>query len=690
MHATLEAFLQELTHVSVTSARPVDEKEPAAPGDVWVGRTPANFSDDGDQPFIVINNKITSHRFGGSYPSVARMLWVSDDKRLAAWSQCPAPSTGPGEALAAMRLVVEDASPDSVLGVILLLMRIAGLSMAAEMETWVTAVDAWKESGNVDCPATSWCALGAALAHSHFPVGKTIEAADYGRAWTDMLRFTATCMLAGDAPDAVVRRPQFALWQLAETALDQEHALYLDWLQHATKLQLALPIVGMEDRSLMVDALLITEDQPTGATKVYYRNDQVNAPLGKGFTLAAQYRAAADPGNRYTITVDTRRGVHLRPLWDELERREEAAWKGAGQRRPNANPRVLEDVNDHDQWVDQPWYLNKNASLIGDPYRQTGGGPGSRLSWEEVQDAIWTVFNPLNGIRVRCDTTGEMVPIGELQPAEAAPHKKHLLLAHWSDGSSDPGVRALPTAEIVPRFLAALIGRGQNRRMPRLSDLPQPGSWTQVSLRGGFAIVTTAGLFVLNDWRSEQLELDPIRKTFTTAAVLDHKLQELQTKEVERLAKEVQSALAGRRNNKKLETLAHRAAIIAAQMAGLRGSDASPPTDLEVLQVWDALSTCWGLERRLAALEAEVQSIETSVRSVERAHASRVMKFVGVFGLPVTAGASLCVPVGQFIAVSIFGRGGDQTSMFALSSFVVISCLLSLFFWLWLRFGGRR
>ena len=86
---------------------------------------------------------------------------------FAQWQRAVGAQAAPEEFFARFTLVVEDASPDSVLGLIVLLARLNGVPTDAVPRAWVAAVAAWEQGpSRVAEPFTHWPTLLAALAHA--------------------------------------------------------------------------------------------------------------------------------------------------------------------------------------------------------------------------------------------------------------------------------------------------------------------------------------------------------------------------------------------------------------------------------------------------------------------------------------------------------------------------------------------
>jgi hypothetical protein len=342
---------------------------------------------------LVLNNKDDSH-FHRKYSSLTKLLEAPPTGLLESWAIWDGRPLGPAEALRRITFVVEDASPDSIFAILLLLMRLADLECKHVPREWIEAADEWERTGVTDEPLRSWCALQSALAHAHFPLGSEPSSTALTAAWTDGLHFTAACLASNVSPNAVPDLASVKEWRDARSALHQEERVYLDWLQQAMIAQLSLPLKFFPDRRMLLDSLLIVEDQPTGSAKIFYRNDKVRSPLQEGFNFASHYRPAGKgTGNEFTIAVDPRVGVSLRDLWNELERRESEAWSKSGDARPEDEPRWPGRC----RW-NEPWYINDDETLIGSPERTHLGA--TKLSWNDVLAAIWCVYHPLLGVEV--------------------------------------------------------------------------------------------------------------------------------------------------------------------------------------------------------------------------------------------------------------------------------------------------
>ncbi len=401
---------------------------------------------------------------------------------------------------------------------------------------------------------------------------------------------------------------------------------------------------------------VFTEDQPTGTAKVFYRNDRRNASLGHGFTFAAHYRPLdAGTGNDFTLAIDPRSGAHLKDLWVELERRESAKWEASGMHRPDDFPRRFAALDN--RW-NEPWYLKEPEwDLIGAPrsirlrdeHGQVHDAPGTLLTWDEVRDALWTVFNPLKDVRVvpmRSDGSTDGQPVRlldlSLHAATASDHGRRLLLAKWPADSADRrtalSVRALSNLPLVDRVLAGLIGRAGHA--PTLDELPATGTWKRVQLSGGFAIVTRDGIFVLDDWQALPVRaLGQICKTFHDTARLDRHLAVVQG-DVDRIL-QAQSQPGGLRGVFAQDTVVKAAAHVSFELASLRSQEAGIPHDPDARAIREALDRLWNVDRRLTALEQQVKAISDALKALGDSRVVWVTRLVGTFGFAPYIASSL-------------------------------------------------
>lgn len=606
------------------------------------------------QAVLALDNK--RYRSGGPrFDSVSALVRSEGAELIAASPFAALLPMQPREVVGRVHLIVENASPDSLMAAVLLLAMLSGLAPDVVPEVWIDAVDDWERTGVVEAPERSWAALASALTHAVLTRPRLDDQPSWSEAWRQGLGFAGNCLAASDIdPWAMGRHLEIPQWRLAEIALRQEQRMYHDALEHAGILQLVLPTPV--ERGLLVDALLITEDTPTGATKVFYRNDRENSPLKEGFTLAVVYRPSlAGTGNDITISVDPRKGVLLTSLWHELERREVAAWAAKGLERPADAPRQLANVQARHN---EPWFINPDQTLIAAPHAIPPHPHGTLLDWREVLDVLFALHHPLRDVRVRpypsADGGEATVTITDLRPVRfQGTYDKVLLMAEWPEigiaGLSRRSPRSLTDAPVVERILAALIRRRDHGSAPRLADLPLTG-WQTLRLDGGLAVLTKQGVFVLDDWRDAKLDLAEARSSFETAAGLDMSLRELERDELPELRRATERVLQGSNWRWRESGRLRRAcAEMSIRLARLRSKYTWAVADPNIRVLSQAIDEHWGLTRRLADVEQSLRTLEAALQRQGAMRQESIISLIGVPGFLTIAAFEAMQAVGSLV-----------------------------------------
>ncbi len=499
---------------------------PAAANEVFVGLGSWAVDHEG----VCLLNKGAAAKFSWKRDPITVATFVRDvpESLVEVWRAGFA--GGPGAVLDKAALVVEDASPDSVLAFIFWLARVSGVDPSALPLRWLTALTAWERDGVAPSVTRSWTALMSALAHSYF--GAHGEGAGISAAWDDALRFTVTLMRGGVDPDAV--DPDHAPAILSEAAYGRAIAFalnerqdYLQSLARAVRLELLVPMAGGAGRALLVDAYFATESNaPSGVKKIYIRTDAEHTTFGNGFSLMGLYRPGLEgTGNDMTISVDPRSGIALPELWRTLEETETAKWQG---QRPNANPRRIASYKPGEGY-DQPWWDDHGRyTLIGAPKRVMGDtGSGSKLAWGEVLEAVWRNYNQLRMVQVLdLHGAGKLPPIENAAPTRVtagtgeSAATRSLIVVRWNRSAGDG--QALQFTATVKRHLAAMVARtaqGLSGPVP-LADLASPEDFDFVDLPGGAVVVTRDGALLFDDWRDRALDTEQLEQDFADAVAL--------------------------------------------------------------------------------------------------------------------------------------------------------------------------
>jgi hypothetical protein len=528
---------------------------------------------------------------GRSHPSTASLVAAASDDDLRVWREffgvCASSSDPePDEAhwhhgLRGMSLYVDDASPDTVASLLLFLLKVtAGSDLPSRFVDYVTR---W-EQGDMTSTGRPFESLGALLsatAHRHFgteavlsyfespplpiplppPPGaagnraapppqlfRAIESA-----WMDSLGLLVEAVLADCDPSAMPSSPIGPFHAQASSHLRYEESVYAQHVRSGRVAQLSLPILG-SNRRLLVDAFIGSERAILGAMKSFLQHDTSGAPLGRGFSLRATYRPhMRGSGNDIVITADPTLGVSLRSLWRTLEERENAAWSGA---RPCDLPR--KDLGGYPDGLrddgrpspTEPWYDGGRGAaaetIIAAPRFVCVNGryeAGSKLTFDEVVEALWSEYHPLSAIIV--GNAGEARPMasvlaapGDIHNVESEPSglpidARILIAADWHAGVSGAPFEAAELArqsfQLAPTVTSEFAAILRQRRLDHLAGhapphtphqfatLPMPTAYDVIPLDGGIAVVSVNGAFILDDWTAEHPNIEELREEFRRA-----------------------------------------------------------------------------------------------------------------------------------------------------------------------------
>lgn len=615
-------------------------RSPSGPREVYVGIGDW-FAGASPVPHegVCLNNKGAAQHFGWKRTPVTVASLVRDlpDDLIARWRA--AFGSDPDQVLDHAVLVVEDASPDSVLSTVFWLARLAGVAPAELPQRWLTALTAWERDGIAPSVTRSWTALLSALAHSHF--GTLYDGSGIVDAWGDALRFTCALMRAGADPDAVDPGASPAI--LADQAYGRAIAFakneeqdYLESLVRALRLELRVPMAGSRGRELLVDAYFATESNATsGVKKIYIRTDAQATTLGNGFSLMGLYRPGLEgTGNDMTISVDPRSGIDLKDLWHTLEAMENERWAGE---RPNATPRRIASYPEGG--FDQPWWDDHGRyTLIGAPKRLGDGRLGSRLAWADVLEGVWRSYQPLRGLQVfdLNDPSGER----KTRPLDAckarsvkvgsgpAAVEKFLVAMKWNRGADTAqSLRFTPT---VKRELAAMVSkaaRGSSGAIA-LADLVDPQDLDYLEIPGGAALVTRDGAVLFDDWRDKDLETAKLSEDFVEAVEL--------LAAARRFDAEVDALYAAKDKDMLRRITALRSDIATTfQRADL--AEAAP----ERRALRAALETRWGLEGKEATLTGRLKDLQEILEAKATLDTQGMATLLAFFTIPAFIGTVL-------------------------------------------------
>ena len=658
----IDAFAERVNALAGDGPAPVLEapgRQASAPLEIligvgqWATRTADGATARVEHAGICLQNKGAAAVTGCWFASVTDWVLAAEGDLWQSWVDNAQGAHEPGAVLARFTLVVEDVSPDSCFGLICFLARLYGVPAEAIPRAWVDYVRRW-EDGDVRTtgePFRSWGALHSALGHSFLgadkPAGEPPDGqrgASLARAWLACLRFDLAALRSGAPPHDLGDLVGCAEHAAATAFLHYEHQQYEKGLLLATRLQLSLPMRGARRRYKLVDAYFEEEPVALGAKKVFLRNDRTHPWLKDGFTLMGLFRAEeAGSGNDMTVSVDPMAGVHLEDLWHELERLEDERW---GEARPCDTPRAGIAAYPGGRRTDgrnapnEPWYDDKgHYTLLGAPRAVgPGGEPGTRLSWHDVLDAVWRQYNPLRGFKVR-DERGQVCRVEALGEADGLAPGKRLVVAAWL--KEPPDKSSLMFSPTVKRAFAACAARPAGTREElKLSELPEEASFDWLELPGGFAVVHREGVFLLDDWRNDALNLTELRGEFKCVSERLKTIEDVQNKLV-RLVREVEDLVAGR-NPAARGDVALLAEIASLKLGIQRVLAETLPRsgDPAALGFREAIERRWGVGRKLETFNETVAQIESTLRDHSTLRTNRIIGWLTIYGFPAVLLAS--------------------------------------------------
>ncbi len=665
---------------------------------------------------ICLNNKGVAARLDQPvfFDSVTSMVLADHAVLWADWKKAIGEDFQPGLFFERFQLHVEDASPDSCFGLLVLLARLNGVDPSEIPKEWADYMRRW-EAGDVTStgpPEQSYGALHNALGHSQAGVA-------WATAWSQCLEFLVNALELDVNPvDIGEHGGRWPSLAHARALMTFERQVYEDSLTYATTLQLRLPIRGTKYRYRLVDAYIAEEHQPLGMAKVFLRNDSEHPFLEVGFTLMAIYKPGeSGSGNDMSISLMTGRGVHLQDLWEELERRENEAWQG---QRPCDAPRIggslYVDGKDRDgkPAPNEPWHINVGMDLIAAPKALkvdaslkasmpekfiVNGKPdsngkitvlGSRLSWDDVCEALWFCYQPFQDFWI-LSRDNKLVTLAECKPEPEDDERvvaagKHLIKATWYN----PGAHseAHPCDETEPdtcdtyqhqayirftptlkRYMAACIDCAETNEVT-LKDLPQQDNYDFIELSGGFAVVARAGAFVVDDWRLDPLSFDDIRAEYANICKRLSVIRKMRD-EIKGLYEDIEKELKAGLRGRKVPKLVNRLAAMKLEV-GKCWTDTMPKSfEPGIITFREALENRFGISGRLQSFYSSVDRIGSMLGNYIDLRTNRRVAFLSLYGFPVVLVASFfsgilgridhplvpwpLAPLGLFVAFSLIG-----------------------------------
>lgn len=482
--------------------------QPVRAGDVLIG-VGSEFDLPPDGGCVVLNHKSLARQPGvRPFQSLSHYLTQVSPDVVNGW-RCHFP-----QGLASVqRIIVEDASLDTCLALLLFESLMVAGRIEQVLLNWVGYATEWERGRYADGPdkRLSPACLMAALSHSLLPprthVGAHQGSADSVVLQTDEATREAlvSCLTLLHAyvsrfSDPAATQPMLDVpaYAQAEAQLEFEYQQYLLALKFGIQAQLSVPLAG-SSRRVLVDALIFSDMELTGALKVFARTDTERSWTGRGFTLLGIYRPGlAGTGDDMTISLDPTRGLTLEDLWVRLEALEDTKW---GSERPRQNPRVnIARYTDPSTGMpiegapDQPWYDEQGRyTLLGVPRRLSKKEPGTRLDWhEDVLPALWSLYRPFPAELAVCEAESKLdgaMPVAVVRwpRSDSSAAGRTPTLHRWLATCSVPlggSARARHPGELVPR------------QEIHIAQLP-----------GGDIVAHPKGVTLFDDWTRSDLDV---------------------------------------------------------------------------------------------------------------------------------------------------------------------------------------
>ncbi|MGD9882420.1 MAG: hypothetical protein AB7U95_20095 [Reyranella sp.] len=632
-----------------------------------------------DRPGLDTGQLVLSQKGGDPrHASITEFVCAQTNATIAEWKLALGLALDPSRPFADQVIEVEDVSPDTCLGLVALALRLAGRGVPTR---WIDYARFW-ELGDVHATGhadRSFGALQSALTHAQFKaMGGSAEALDgafrIGMVYTERL-------VALDVDPAKLPRtlsvprsdPLFGLHSRAQTCLAFERAIYRRLVSSATQVQLAVDVglgIAGAKHQVLVDGLIFSEIELTGALKVFARTDHTS-PSGNGYGLMALHRPEeAMTGYDMAVSVDPTAQLSLAALWDELERREEAAWaafaaRPGGYARPRDRVRPLAShARSHSptEPSNEPWWDNNgDLTLVAAPRALEINGvrsPGTRLVWSDVKEAIWTCYAPHFGLRVRPrgSTIDDDHALTQL-PSDyfrSLGRESGLVLADLERTGAQRNQIAVWSPTLAAACAAMIDGAAVE-----LDTLPSPDAYDVIEGRDGIVVVARRGLLLLRLDPGGAFPANELRRVVgevATTVISVGRLEAMRSARGSGIRELVRKAVESGGDAYKRDALR---AIYRAKLSAREAWDTAQhfETDSLVRRVREACEARWGARERLDRAIAEIDELEEMVVSSSEVRANGLLNKLAIFGLPASVfgnllGGLLLVDKQEFLGIS--------------------------------------
>jgi hypothetical protein len=446
-------------------------------------------------------------------------------------------------------LYVEDASADSIISFIYLLIKIAVKKEEKLPDIWVSSVTDWEESGHAKNLDSNWCVLLTALTQ----FTRLDNKRDYVDAWRDGLKFAINAMLEKEVPTRLSESFIIQYGQLAANRQATNRLRYQLIFDKAIKFQSVLPLAGSgaSTNYRLVDGVVLYLDEPITTYKNYFRSDELNSPLGMGFELIIYFNPVERvKKSKYaaSISVTTQSQIELSNVWHALEQKEELRYLESGMVRAKDNP--SEDLEYPSKFLDQypegknhvrnnqPWFPISNdykrsterVTLVGNP-------PNCQLRFKDIESVFWGEANPAKFLYFlgADDKPVNLLNLESTLNLGKSPKVlficKHLSLNESMGDSSHRYEESTKTEFLnsltLERVIAARIEKPDQKNVS-FFDIKKNYIYSKVELNEGFAIVSKSGAWVYDDWTDDHFDSNKVESAFNNACKFESELNKYQ------------------------------------------------------------------------------------------------------------------------------------------------------------------
>jgi len=203
----------------------------------------------------------------------------------------------------------------------------------------------------------------------------------------------------------------------------------------------------------------------------------------------------------------------------------------------------------------------------------------------------------------------------------------------------------------VKRHLAALVTQaGQNRSGPvALANLAEPEDFDYLEIAGGAAIVTREGVFLLDDWRDKDLDLQSLSADFASAVTLLSACKAFDA-EVEALYadSDAKGGLFSSNTGEVLRRITLLRGRIAATFQKADLTEAAP----ERRALRAAIEQRWGLDGKEAALTGRLKDLQEILETKATLDTQGMATLIGIVAIPNFVVALMALYVGVIDHVS--------------------------------------